>query len=78
VSYARTLVHGDSAGYVTGATDLECPIHRTVKHARHTKNRRASWPAGEHYFFFAVFFLAVAFVPHFFPQAIDFTSLHKK
>jgi hypothetical protein len=27
-----------------------------------------------HYFFFAVFFFAVAFVPHFFPQAIDFTS----
>jgi hypothetical protein len=31
-------------------------------------------PAGERYFFFAVFFLAVVFVPHFFPQAISVTS----
>jgi len=41
------------------------------------KNRRAALPAEEHYFFFAVFFLAVVFVPHFFPQAIEITSSNK-
>jgi hypothetical protein len=41
------------------------------------KDRRAGSPAGEHYFFFVAFFLAVAFVPHFFPQAIDVTSSNK-